>query len=317
MAADPAHEGTKGLRDRLTKARALVGDFTPVPEPKSLADSGLSAQEQLQLPPGTDFVSVTLPAAVELSYETECRDAICAVFADAGAAMGTALETEAVLREFQPPGKPYHLVAVYVGSRLIGYVSGGLYLDQVRELLHTPALANRAAVVRCRIYATDTPKWSARATLGPYETVVASLEDTQSAAEGRANQAIMAELRRERLAAGGQEALAQSRRLVRGRDFDEWVEPIKQLRRDGQDHAALELLMECITVAERNATANGWPLPPWYTEQAAIILRKRGEHAGEVAVLERYLAACQDGPAQAKMAERLIKARAKGDRNAP
>lgn len=317
MAVDPAHEGTKGLRDRLARARALVGDSTPVPESTSVADSRFSAPEQLRLPPGTEFVSVTLPAAVELSYETECRDAISAVFADAGAAMGTALETEAVLREFQPPGKRYHLVAVYVGGRLIGYVSGGLYLDQVRAVLHTPTLASRAAVVRCRIYATDTPKWSVRATLGPYESVVASLEDTQSAAEGRANQSVMAELRRERLDAGGQEALAQSRRLVRGRDFGEWVEPIKQLRRDGQDQAALELLMECIRAAERDATANGWPLPTWYTEQAAIILRKRGDHAGEVAILERYLAACPDGLAQVEMAERLIKARAKADRADP
>jgi hypothetical protein len=51
---------------------------------------------------------------------------------------------------------------------------------------------------------------------------------------------------------------------------------------------------------------------PWYTEQAAIILRKRGQHAGEIAILKRYLAGCPDGPAQAKMAERLIKARPKG-----
>lgn len=317
MAADPAHEGTKGLRDRLAKARALVGDSTPVPEPTSDGASRLSAPDELELPPGTEFLSVTLPAAVELSYENEHRDAILAVFAEAGAATRTALETEAVMREFQPPGKRYHLVAVYVGGRLIGYVTGGLYLDQVREVLRTPTLANRAAVVRCRIYATDTPKWSARATLGPYESVVASLEDTQSAAEGRANQAMMAELRRERLAAGGQEALAQSRRLVRGRDFVEWVEPIKQLRRDGQDQAALELLMECITATERDATANGWPLPTWYTQQAAIILRKRGDHAGEVAILERYLAACPDGLGQAEIAERLIKARAKADRAAP
>lgn len=313
MAADPAREGTKRLRDRLTKARTLVGNTTPVPEPPPVADSRLSVSPLLELPPGTHLVAVRLPVAVEVSYERECRGAIAAVFADAGAAMGTALETEAVLREFQPSGKRYHLVAVYVDSRLIGCVNG-IYLDQVREVLHAPALVNGAAVVRCRIYATDSPKWSARATLGPYESVVASLDDTQSAAEGRASQAMMAELRAERLAGGGPEALAQSRRLVRGRDFVEWVEPIKQLRRDGHEQAALELLMECISAAERDAAANGWGLPNWYTEQAAIILRKNGDHAGEIAVLERYLAACPGGTAQSEIAERLIKARAKASR---
>ena len=315
LAADPAHQGTKGLRDRLAKARSLVGDPTPVPQPQSQGASGLAAPDTVELPVGTQFVRVTLLEAVELSYEREHRAAICAAFATAGAPMGIALETEAVLREFQPPGKRYHLVAVYVGGSLIGYVTGGLYLDQIREVLHAPALSNRAVLVRCRIYATDTPKWTARATLGPYESVVASLEDTQSAAEGRANQALMAELRRERLAAGGEEAFAQSRRLVRGRDLGEWVEPIKQLRRDGDDAAALELLMECIAAAELDATANGWPLPTWYTEQAAIILRKRRDFEGEAAILARYLAACPPGTAQLAIEERLVKARAKMERS--
>lgn len=314
LAADPSHEGTKGLRDRLVKARALVGDSTPVPEPASASDPRLSAPPRLDVS-GADLVAVTLPAAVELSYETEHQDAITAVFAAVGAPVGTALEISAMLREFRPPGKRYSLVAVYAGGRLIGYVNGPLYLDGVLEVLRTPAVANKTAVVRCRIYAQDTPKWSARATLGPYESAVASLEDTQSAAEGRAAQAVMAELRRERLAAGGQEALAQSRRLVRGMDFVEWVEPIKQMRRNEDDGAALQVLMECIEAAERDAVANGWQPPPWYTEQASIILRKQGDHVGEVVLLERFLAACPDGAPQPDIAERLIKARAKAEKN--
>lgn len=313
MAADPTHEGTKALRERLTKARSLIGDTTPVPEPTSTSDTRLTAPARLDLP-NTDLVYVTLPAAVEVSYEKEHQAAIAEVFRDAGAPLGTALEAPAMLHEFYPPGKRYSLVAVYVGGRLIGYVSGGLYLDQVLEALHNPGVANKTPVVRCRIYAQDNPKWSARATLGPYESVVASLEDTQSAAEGRAAQAMMAELRRERLAAGGHEAIAQSQRLVRGMDFVEWVEPIKQMRRDGDDDGALQILMECIDAAERDAVANGWQPPPWYTQQAGIILRKRGDNTGEVSLLERYLATCPAGAAPADIAERLIRARAKAEK---
>lgn len=315
LAADPSHEGTKGIRERLAKARALVGDSTPVPEPVTVADSRLTAPARLDPPPASELVAVTLPTAIELSYEKEHREAITEIFAATGALLGTALETSAVLREFYPPGKRYSLVAVYVGGRLIGYVSGGLYLEQLLEVLHNPAVANKTAVVRCRIYAQDNPKWSCRATLGPYESVVASLEDTQAAAEGRANQAAMAALRQERLAAGGAEAFAQSQRLVRGMDFVEWVEPIKQMRRDGDDDSALQVLMECIHAAERDAVANGWQPPPWYTEQAGIILRKRGDHAAEVALLERYLASCPAGAAQTDIAERLIKARAKAQKS--
>ena len=49
LVADPSHEGTKGLRERLAKARALVGDPTPVPVPESVADSRLTAPPRLDL----------------------------------------------------------------------------------------------------------------------------------------------------------------------------------------------------------------------------------------------------------------------------
>jgi hypothetical protein len=48
------------------------------------------------------------------------------------------------------------------------------------------------------------------------------LEDTQSAAEGSANRAIVANLRNDRLAARGPEAGAQAERRIRGREFVEW-----------------------------------------------------------------------------------------------
>lgn len=314
LAADPTHQGTQALSNRLARARELSGqDAVAVPQPVPASRSSIAAPDRLDMVAGSAITLVTLDAAAEVSYEKEYRDAITTVFAEAGVALGDALETTAVLREVAQPGTRFRPVAVYVGGRLIGVV-GALYADAIRSLIREPHLLGATLGVRCRIYARETPTFTARATLGPYESVVASLTDTQSAAEGRANSAMMADLRRERHASGGDEAKAQAERLVRGGDFVEWVEHIKQLRRDGEDEEARSLLMECIDATERDAKANGWPPAPWYTEQAAIILRKRGDLAAEVALLERFIAACPDGRPQVSIAERLVKARAKLER---
>lgn len=314
IAADPTHQGTQALCDRLAKAQELSGQVTTVvPKPVPARRPSIVAPDRLDMAAGSAITLATLDAAAEVSYEKEYRDAIATVFAEAGVALGDALETTAVLREIPQPGTRFSPVAVYVGGRLIGVV-GALYADAIRALLREPHLVGAIVGVRCRIYAREAPSFTARATLGPYESVVASLADTQSAAEGRANSAMMADLRRERQAAGGTEAKEQAERLVRGRDFVEWVEHIKQLRRDGADEEARSLLMECIDATEREAKANGWPPAPWYTEQAAVILRKQGDLAAEVALLERFLAACPNDRPQVSIAERLVKARAKLDR---
>ncbi|MGW0163033.1 hypothetical protein ACWDUN_27305, partial [Mycobacterium sp. NPDC003323] len=52
-----------------------------------------------------------------------------------------------------------------------------------------------------------------------------------------------------------------------------------------------------------------------HTEQAAIILRKQGNLAAEIALLERFLGACPNDRPQVSIAERLVNARAKLDRS--
>jgi tetratricopeptide (TPR) repeat protein len=68
------------------------------------------------------------------------------------------------------------------------------------------------------------------------------------------------------------------------------VEPIKELKREGQLDQALELCYRAIDSAERDR--NGREPAPWYTEQAAIIHRKQGDREKEIAVLQRWMAAC-------------------------
>ena len=47
--------------------------------------------------------------------------------------------------------------------------------------------------------------------------------------------------------------------------------------------------------AEGSAAREGLEPAPWYTEQAAIIHRKLGQHDQEVAVLARWMNACPPG----------------------
>ncbi|WP_203896093.1 hypothetical protein [Actinoplanes xinjiangensis] len=99
---------------------------------------------------------------------------------------------------------------------------------------------------------------------------------------------------------------------VRGRHYTEWNDDVRTLKRSGELEAALELLYECIEAAERDR--GGREPAPWYTHEAAIIHRKRGEIPLEVAVMERWERACpppERGPGamQAKIADRLEKAR--------
>lgn len=276
--ADPRGQGTKAIRERLVRARSLAGDPLAV-RTSGIADKStqLAAVELNHTEP---VVAVALDCPAELVREAQCESNIRAVMAEEGVALGAAFETQAVLRETPSDEGEFTTITAYVNGRLVGQV-GALYAEGVRAVLHDHRHQGRPVALRCRIYATDKPKWTARITLGPYENVVAAVDDSQAAAEGRSVTDAMARLRQERLNVGGDVAEEQRARLVRDRDFVEWVEPIKELRRAGRDPEAFKLLMECIDVAERDARAHRWPPPTWYTEQAAIILRKQDNLAGE------------------------------------
>lgn len=95
---------------------------------------------------------------------------------------------------------------------------------------------------------------------------------------------------RESLAEGGPRANTLRSGLVNGVHYLELVEPIKQLKRDGRLQEALELCLAAAEAAE--AAREGREPAPWYSEQAAIIHRKLGQRAEEIAVLTRWLIAC-------------------------
>ena len=110
-------------------------------------------------------------------------------------------------------------------------------------------------------------------------------------------------------ALGGEdpERAAQFRRGMVGRyHYLETVEPIQQLKREGRLQEALDLCYGAIDAAERDR--NGREPAPWYTEQVAIIHRKRGERDLEVAVLQRWLNMCPpERRGGSKISQRLTK----------
>ncbi|TXR55764.1 hypothetical protein [Quadrisphaera setariae] len=111
----------------------------------------------------------------------------------------------------------------------------------------------------------------------------------------------------------GADAHAARGRTVRGKPYYLWVETIEQLKREARHEEVLALLYECIAAAERDRRG-GAPAPA-YTEHAAIVHRKMGDHDAEIAVIKRWLRlAPENEPKLARMSDRLTKASALQER---
>lgn len=109
----------------------------------------------------------------------------------------------------------------------------------------------------------------------------------------------------EALTEGGARAEAFKAGQVNGIHYLQTVEPIKQLKREGRLAEALQLCYIAIEGAER--AREGREPAPWYTEQAAIILRKLGRRDEEIAVLERWLGATPAAHREGGIQQRLAK----------
>lgn len=121
---------------------------------------------------------------------------------------------------------------------------------------------------------------------------------------------MLASRRKDNLAAGGIKAEAERAGDVRGVHYVERAPEIHALKRQGMYSEALALILECVDAAERVALLTGMDPAPAYSKYAAIEFRRLKDYAREVAVLERYLAACPPGRSDSRIAVRLEKARA-------
>lgn len=94
-----------------------------------------------------------------------------------------------------------------------------------------------------------------------------------------------------------------------GKHYTAYVEEIKQLKRERRHDEALALLTRIIDAIEQESDATGRSAPPWYYEQAAIVLRKEKDYHAEIAVLRRYEAMRKrHGSPPNSLTERLVSA---------
>jgi hypothetical protein len=102
---------------------------------------------------------------------------------------------------------------------------------------------------------------------------------------------------------------AEEAEVVDGVPIGSCRQTIADLKRAGDLVFARELVMQMVDAAERGAEIGQRAPYSWVTLEAAIVLRKLRDTQGEIEVLERYLANCPPGEADAKVVDRLDKIR--------
>lgn len=77
--------------------------------------------------------------------------------------------------------------------------------------------------------------------------------------------------------------------FVRGRHFTEWVDEVKQLKRDQKQHEVIQLCLEAVDATEAEQARNGLSVAPWWYDQVALAARRTGQSDLERDVMQRYL----------------------------
>ena len=94
--------------------------------------------------------------------------------------------------------------------------------------------------------------------------------------------------------------------LVDGKHYTEYVELVKELKRQGKLDEAEALILRLIKAVEEEAKAEKWVVAPWYYEQLAIIYRKQKDYTKELGILQRF--ASQKHEEKHPLLDRLQKA---------
>lgn len=277
-----------GLLDSL---RNLIGRRT-----EGVASiTGAESRDEVSGQPHAMSVSLNLPDCVQLSGTTTiAANAMRSLASRHGIEHGGYLEIAGQLQREPDNPKNGRAITVIVEGERIGYLPG-FYTDYVRLEdgigIPVPVQIFTAIVpkgFRCEAWVwlgDGDPEWqwskTDRPPLSPQEKARANHEENQK-------------MVREALSEGGERAKQFQQGMVNGVHYLETIEPIKQLKREGRLEEALALCMQAVQAAENEAMAeqaegHGREPAPWYTQQAAIILRKLKRPEEEEAVLRRYL----------------------------
>lgn len=79
-----------------------------------------------------------------------------------------------------------------------------------------------------------------------------------------------------------------------GKHYTNYVEEIRELKREGKNEEAIDLLLHLIDVIEEKAKIEECGPAPWYYEQLAILYRKTKQPQLEHDILKRYIDFCEE-----------------------
>lgn len=225
---------------------------------------------------------------------TICKDSVLRLAVQHGIETGGYLECAGILKREPKNEYSAKAVAVYVEGGRIGYLPG-----TIAARVELSSNEDHPTPVLIRLFTAIVPKgfrgeaWYWIGEASPQwlysETNRPPLSPREKA---RSNQKYTEEMVREAREEGGERARQFEQGTVHGIHYLETVEPIKQLKREGRLDEALRLCNIAIEGSEKEAKATGCEPMPWYTEQAAIILRKLKRPEDEEAVLRRWIEHC-------------------------
>lgn len=106
--------------------------------------------------------------------------------------------------------------------------------------------------------------------------------------------------------------MANRHGLWNGKHYTEYVDTVKGLKQEDRIDEAIDLLDHLVDATERESAATGLGVAPWYYQQLAVLHRKTGDRAAELAILERYAQQRHaPGAKPAQLMARLEQARAR------
>jgi hypothetical protein len=297
-----------GLRDWVRKAKGNGIDVPgEAPLPRSDRGENESFTVELRLGPDWRAGEPVKMAGTTTSTADECRH----LFRFVGLPKGGHFEAPATLAAMGVEGREQPVVAVHVEGARIGFLPGYLAAQVNPENRPLVGVAAHARVQMWGARVGDGLRVIGWVAPGGGPVTWPHGDDNPAAVtveeqRAEAHEATTGMVREALEGDDSHRAKQFQRGLVGGIHYLETIEPIKQLKRDGKMEEALALCYSAIEGAE--AARDGREPAPWYTEQAAIIHRKRGEREAEAAVLRRWLAACPpERRAGSKIQERLDK----------
>ena len=210
-------------------------------------------------------------------------------------------------------------VRVEVMGEPVGYVGA----DEAPMVSNSVARIGKGnvAVIGARIWATiEDGTWRSRVTLEhgtsgrERDHRAERLAADRYEAERAATAAAKAEARRareqEKAAKHELETAAREAGSFDGEHWSTRKAAVAALKKQGESGQAAALLGQCVAAAEAEAGIRGGVPEQWPTTQLGMILRGNKDTAGELALFERYAAACGDAPIPDRIAGHLDRVRA-------